>query len=136
MNASQSHVLGEGPVDTMVAALAQPRSRRSRYTQGRCSRCGAYELHRSRAKSFGEKLVSLGTPLVPLRCPACGTRTLRLPSAVEPRREAPALQVLPRRQRASSRRRARRMRRMARFIAFYAAVLSLAAAMGYFASRS
>ena len=118
----------------MVAALAQPR-RRSRYTQGRCARCGAYELHRTRARSVGEKLALWVSPLVPLRCPACGQRALRWPSAAAPRQEAPALQVVPRRIRASSRRRQRRMRRLARLVAFYALVMSLAAAAGYFASR-
>lgn len=118
-----------------AAPLARSKSRHARYTLGHCRRCGAFELHRTRAKTLAHQLATALTPLVPLRCPACGTRTLRFPSAAKPRPDAPGVLIVSKRVRASSRRAARKRRRMARFVAFYGVVLSIAAAMGYFASR-
>jgi len=115
----------------MSAAATQPRYR---YTVGHCRRCGAFELHRSRPRTALHKLARKLTPLVPLRCPACGTRTLRLPSAAAKRPEVPPeRQLAPPVSRHERRKRRRLRRRLTAFVWFAGAAIT-AGTLGYIAS--
>ena len=114
---------------------AEPKARH-RYTVGQCGRCGAFELHRTSARTFAQKLVKTLTPLVPMRCPACGTRTLRLPAAAKPRPSPPPAREPVRSPPHSrrERRRRRRVRRRIRAAVWLLGAAATAAALGYYAS--
>lgn len=103
---------------------------RPRYTEGRCKRCGAAELHRSRKSSRVESVVSALLPLAPMRCPACGDRRLRLRSAARPLVvQPPPAPALNRRERAQ----ARRARHRLQVAMWVGGAGLLAAALGYLA---
>jgi hypothetical protein len=115
----------------MPASARQPRYR---YTVGRCRRCGAFELHRSQARTLIQKLARKFTPLVPLRCPACGSRTLRLAAAAEARPAPPPVREdVPQLSRRERRRR-RRLRRRITAAAWVIGAALTAGTLGYMAS--
>ncbi|MBS2027859.1 MAG: hypothetical protein JST54_08160 [Deltaproteobacteria bacterium] len=112
-----------------------PAPTRHRYTLGACRRCGAFELHRTQARTLLHKLAKRLTPLVPMRCPACGTRSLRFASAAAARPSPPPerAQTAPIHSRRERRRR-RRMRRRLTAVAWVVGSAAVAAALGYVAS--
>ena len=102
---------------------------RPRYTEGRCRRCGAAELHRSRQRSRLERAIGFVLPLEPMRCPACGHRRLRLSSAARPLIvEEPAVA-----QNRHQRSEARRRRKQIEIAAWVGAAGLVAAALAYLA---
>jgi len=108
---------------------------RSRYTIGRCRRCGAFELHRCQPRTAWQRSMKRLTPLVPMRCPACGTRTLRLAAAAHPRpAPPPALGQIPQPSR-HARRQRRRLRRRLNAAAWVLGAAATAGVLGYLARR-
>ena len=110
----------------------------SRFSRGRCTSCGSYELHRSRPRTPLERFLRSTTPLIPVRCPACGRRELRSQEVAEPRIVADPTPSPPvghqHSARASPSRRGRRRRRaLRRKIAIFVGSIALAAAVGYMA---
>lgn len=75
---------------------AVPKGAHEILPERKCPACGSQQTHRSRVRTFAEKLGKAVTPLRPFTCTSCGWRGWRVPIAsVGPLVELPPLAPLP-----------------------------------------